>query len=383
MYKNVHANIVFVLLAINVASAHAAECGDSNLCLSIDNMQLAEVSSTPGSAVSDGDSNPDAAESDNSTPAAANGNNGAKTTAQYPLLKSGQLDVLTDEQKKSDRVWPHALPFLAQKVIDKGFDLPNPYGVAGIYAYINQAVNLSDLRIGLNGGAGTEVPFITFQEVETTNQSIQLKLDAWVFPFLNVFGMVGKIEGSTTVPVNIPGQETLDALFPGNSLCTKPPVLQPGLCSQDLVLLDHTEYTGNSVGVGFILPFGWSHYFVAIPVSYVYSDLDTSDSYIRAFQGSLRVGGHWQPSHGQMFAVYTGATYLNTEQDVSGHITVSDPNLPDGGFELDYVIHQTAAENVNYLLGFNWTITKALWLQAEVGFGGEREDFITSFTYRW
>ncbi len=378
-------NMGFILLAVNSTSIYAAECGGGSLCLSIDNILLAEASSSADSA----DSNPDSAESDNSKLAGDvdEGEDGAKTKTQYPLLKSGSLDTLTDEQKSNNRVWPHKLPFLAQMVIDKGFDLPNPYGVAGIYAYVKQDVDLSDLRIGLNtSGGDTQVPFVTFQNVDTTNQSVQVKLDAWLFPFLNVFAMVGKIDGSTTVPINIPGQETLDALLPTlGALCSRPADFpgRPALCDKDIVILDKTEYSGNSYRAGFILPIGWGNYFIAIPISYVYSDLSNADSSIKVFQASLRGGYHWAPSKGQMFTVYGGATYLDSEQDVSGSVRATDPDLPGGGIDIGYTIHQTPADKVNYLVGFNWTITRRWWLQAEVGFGGQREDLISSINYRW
>jgi len=50
---------------------------------------------------------------------------------------------------------------------------------------------------------------------------------------------------------------------------------------------------------------------------------------------------------------------------------------------LDFVIRQRNRDRWNYLVGFNWELSRAWSLQAEIGFGGSRDNAIVSGTYRW
>jgi hypothetical protein len=304
-----------------------------------------------------------------------------KSATFTPHLKSGKLGVHPDVGEGEKRVWPHKLPFLGQKVTDLGFDLPIPYGVALVGVWMKQDVSLSDLRVKLSNSPApaVQVPFVTIGTSNAETLTAEGKFDFWLFPFLNVFAFAGHIDGEAFVPITVPGEDTLKAVAPPiGALCDNPPgsPLRPDLCDQDFVILDNSKYQGTNLGVGATLAGGFGKWFVAIPLSYAASDLSNTTDFVRAFEGSLRFGFHAPYREDGMFAVYLGATYLDTEQDITG--TVSG-----GGISIDYTIHQKALEPWNYLAGFNWTITPKWWLQAEVGFGGTRQNVIASMTYRF
>ena len=48
----------------------------------------------------------------------------------YPTLENRELGEPIVNEDGEAQVWGRALPFLGQKVLDLGFELPNPYGVA-------------------------------------------------------------------------------------------------------------------------------------------------------------------------------------------------------------------------------------------------------------
>ena len=78
-----------------------------------------------------------------------------------------------------------------------------------------------------------------------------------------------------------------------------------------------------------------------------------------------------------MLSVYTGATYLNTKQSIEGTF-VFDTGNPDIG-EIDFNMKYRARHRtMNYLAGFNWTLTPNWWVQAEYGFGGKRSGLVAS-----
>jgi hypothetical protein len=281
------------------------------------------------------------------------------------------------EQIESKRVWGRALPFFAQEVIDLGFDLPNPYGLSAIYVNIRQDLIVENLRIaiGVDGppvGPVEPSPSVTFSNAWARNQTVQFKADAWVFPFMNVFLVGGYIDGKGELDVNV----DLDALFPeaGGGLGTITERAKP-------------TFQGTNVGIGTNLAAGWENYFAVLSIAYAFSDLDIVDSRIEAWNISPRIGfthdlGRWGAA-----AVYTGATYLSADVELTGQVTIPLPPplwIPVGReLVVDYAVDERNTDPWNALVGGNWDISKSLSLQGEVGFGGSRENIITSITYRF
>jgi lipid-binding SYLF domain-containing protein len=108
--------------------------------------------------------------------------------------------------------WNRALPFLAQKVVDKGFTLPLPYGIGAIYAHAEQEQDLTSMKIGFGGSEKVPVEGIVLEDVISTNNAWQFKADTWVLPFLNVFGTVGYIDGKGPLSVRLDGDTLLEDL---------------------------------------------------------------------------------------------------------------------------------------------------------------------------
>lgn len=294
---------------------------------------------------------------------------------------------VTGEHPKG--IWPHKLPFMAQEVLDRGFKLPPPYALSGIFSNTSQELALSNLRVSFGDPKQpkTPVPFVTFEPSFADVDAWDLRVDAWVLPFLNVFLIGGSISSNNAlVPIVVPGADALKTLAPDiGARCDDPPghPLRPEACDKDFVLLDEPQYTGNTMGIGVVLPIGWKNLFAAIPLSYTLTNTSNSKGEIKAFQGSLRLGGHFKPKHTGQIALYVGTTYLDTEQDIFGVFKI-DTGVPElGEIDINYEIHQSPANKWNYLAGFNWVLTKNWWLQAEVGFGGKRDNYIASLSYRW
>ena len=60
------------------------------------------------------------------------------------------------------------MPFLGQKVINLGYDLPDLYGFAMIGTYLSQALQISDLRVSTGGVGG---PYEDVSDFVVFNQS--------------------------------------------------------------------------------------------------------------------------------------------------------------------------------------------------------------------
>ncbi len=295
----------------------------------------------------------------------------------FPVKRTGPTPV-------KGREWDRALPFLAQKVIDLGYDLPKPFGISIIPVAMRQDMNLDNLAISLTDGPLQDIPIVDFAGTSVDSTTLQVKLDAWLFPFMNLFASVGYVDGGANVPVVVQGADLMNYLGLG-ARCNGG-ALEPNMCQRTLIGDFNTSYEGESYTAGFTLATGWKNMFVALPVSYTWTYLN-DDKEAEAFNISPRIGvtsdiGSW----GAM-STYIGATYLDSTNVVTGQYTFDTPDsgVPEIGdtTTIDYQVDQSNKDKWNYLIGFNWNISKKWSAMAEAGFGGSRSNFISSFTYRF
>ncbi len=139
--------------------------------------------------------------------------------------------------------------------------------------------------------------------------------------------------------------------------------------------------------MGTILAMGWSRYFVTLPISYAWTEVNILNETVTAVNISPRIGLLHDTGDKGTLAFYLGMTYLKADVDVSGSVVFATAGggVPGIGneVEIDYVIRQRNKDRWNYLAGFNWEASKAWSFQAELGFGGSRSNAIASVTYRW
>ena len=298
------------------------------------------------------------------------------------LDKSEPGEPLTEDGEPV--VWDHFLPFFGQKVTEMGFELPNPYGFAFIGYWQKQDLTIKDLTISSGGGPVKNIKFLDFKDPSVSNGSFQLKLDAWLLPFLNIYVVGGGVSGDTKVPLGIEGRDLLD-YFDRGDLCGG--AVEPEFCSRSLITVAEPSYTGWNVGFGATLAGGWKRYFLALPVSLVWTDVSILDDTVRALNFSPRIGARFELGKFGALAIFGGATYLHADIDVRGSATLDTSNseIPGIGDKtvIEYTVFQGNEDRWNALAGVNWEIKKALSLHLEGGFLGSRSNIIASLTYRW
>ena len=299
-----------------------------------------------------------------------------QTTQIFPTLEERELGEPNIDDDGERVIWHRKLPFLAQQVVDLGFELPNPYGVAIISAGIRQDLILNNLAIGINGPADQEINFVDFGTPSVENSVLQLKLDAWILPFLNVFTTVGVFDGKATIPLKLEGSD----LFP--QLCAISP--NSPVCVRTFSAIANPNYNGSNISVGMNLAMGWDRFFVTLPVTYAWTDVDIIENTATALNITPRIGMTGDMGNRGSVAVFVGATYLRTEVDIAGEFDLDTPGGPGGDVTtLAFRISQRNKDRWNYLLGFNWDLNKRWSIMAEAGFGGSRENFIGGVTYRF
>jgi hypothetical protein len=280
--------------------------------------------------------------------------------------------------KDAPRVWDHRLPFGAQKALDKGFDLPLPFGVSMVYAHIEQDQLLKSLEGGLNGGEVVPLDFVAFENAESETDSLQLRFDAWLFPFMNVYAMAGNTDGKAPLDVLLDGNGLLDYLdiscdnIINNPLCKV-------LDGETILLPTEAKPSGSIYSLGAIFAGGWGGYFVTVPVNWTIGDLDGRETEGEIFTITPRVGKVFNMNEYGNLAIFAGANYLDTKLTVSGEYV-----FPGEGLTVEYVVRQENKDKWNGVLGGNWEINRHWSIVVEYdGFFGSREALLGSLTWRF
>jgi hypothetical protein len=282
------------------------------------------------------------------------------------------------QQAEAPRRWDHPLPFMAQEVIDLGYDLPLPFGVRLNYAGVDQDMYLGSLNVGFNGGPKDSFEFVSFSDASAKSDSVQLILDAWLFPFMNVSALVGKLDGDAPMDIYLDGNGMLDQL---GEDCSRPGINPLCRLLQDRTfLLDiEADFSGTTYGVGMMLAGGWNDFFVTIPFNFTYADMDTTETDGLAYTATPRVGYSFDLNELGTLSTFLGGNYLKAELEVSGSVDVPGVDL-----SIDYDIDQKNADRWNALIGMNWDFSRRWsWSMEYNGFVGSRDAFITSVNYRF
>ncbi len=311
-------------------------------------------------------------------------------TVNIDLTDAGVSDVsvpstgfraMNKQGEDAPREWNYRLPFLAQKVIDKGYDLPLPYGAGLIYAFNDQEQSISELEVGINGRDKAPFEFVTFDEAVTKTDSVNVKIDAWLFPFMNVYATYGPFKADADIEFLIDGDGMVEHM---GIDCTG--LVRPRLCDrlqgQSFLLPIHTTPSGTNWSVGGVLAGGWKGWFVTIPFNYSWVDLeDTLAEGDAIFTITPRVGRNFVLGDLGNVALFAGGNYLRSELEISGTYRIP---VEDQVLTFDYTVQQKNKDAWNLLFGFNWDVNKQFsWNLEYDGFIGTREAFIASVTWRF
>jgi len=244
----------------------------------------------------------------------------------------GLQSLESQEQAIQEEHWS-GLPFLGKKAREMGYQLPIPLGFNVFYnkqevGYIAQdAFKIGLIGVPVLGDVDAVIPA---DDVDITgeDESIQLKADAWILPFWNVYGLVGYTKGNKDIHVDLSNAQI------GNS--------NRGL---DIQFTLPIEYEAYNVGVGTVLagqveviPDMHPFIFTAV-MAFTNSWTTTTDSTIQTYIGSFRAGQRYAVPGGQL-AVLLGYNYQLINQNITG-------NYDLGSMSVDYDVDLKSEDTGN------------------------------------
>ncbi|MCU7552301.1 hypothetical protein OCK74_24490 [Chitinophagaceae bacterium LB-8] len=130
--------------------------------------------------------------------------------AQVVAIKdlSHKRQYYYDSLKKMN--YDRIFPIYGDKVYKKGFDIPFPFGIMINNFVGRQDVLISNLQVSVRDGDTILGPadlsdVIEFSKVEAKVYNLNLRADMYIFPFLNVYGLLSYLpHASTEVAVSKP-----------------------------------------------------------------------------------------------------------------------------------------------------------------------------------
>ncbi len=208
-------------------------------------------------------------------------------------------------------------------------ELPRPFGIGLNLYHQTQDYELKGLTLNLPTVDMTQVSRI---DIANATDEVNVQFDAWLLPFLNVFGIVGNVDGKTTV--------------------------NPGPPLSEL----EVDYDGLVYGGGATLAGGVGRFFFSMSAITTETDLDTTTSSVDAWIFTPRVG-----VRAGAVELWGGAMYQEAEERHRGHISV--PIFGDVAYDVEL----QEKEPWNYLIGAGTNIGEHWRLELEAGFGNRKQ----------
>lgn len=306
------------------------------------------------------------------------------------LLSGGAFGAPANEPAQTDSTFP----IWGAEARARGYNIPLPFGVNLSYMNIRQnidvdSITFSGLKLG-NHPIPSDLFDIDVGHTRERSKSENLRLDMWVFPFLNIYGLVGHTKGSSISSVSVdadPSKYTgIDRIIASSV---------HGLNqSGDLQDIDFAlDFKGTTWGTGFTLAGGYEKWFALVDTNYTRTDFDILDGKISAVTVSPRVGYRFDmpaisgPSH---LSLWIGSMYQDVDQEFKGNL--SDLHMPaelqplidtvnqDNAGRFDVKQHLTSPWNT--LIGAQYELTQNFNLLTEIGFN-ERNSFFLAGEYRF
>jgi len=326
--------------------------------------------------------------------------------------------------------WPYVLPIWGQKVADRNIELQLPLGFNVNYVYNQMSLELTEFSMNFFDGENLDdiinPETLNFTETVATSNGVNLRADAWVLPFVNVYGIYARNQGTTKV--SFQPQVVENNLGPNGNLKEIRTLENP-------ISVPEVQFSTNSFGIGTTLVYGWDDYFVSADGNVTWTSSDLLAETITFFVGSMRIGRRVTFGNNMKLAVYIGAMYrdfVNKENNtgslgvpeldeamtkaINGFSAINNEqielweSLPDAtpgrdekltelyareerldyagdrienSDAINYSINKEIINNWSTQVGFNFEISPHFMYRAELGYRAGQKFFMSGLQYRF
>ncbi len=224
-------------------------------------------------------------------------------------------EVLADSLKESE--YPFVLPIWGAKATKAGYNLPYSAGISSQYFWAKSDLIIDNLSVGFNNGPMYNLDeIVRFDVAKSTAASLTVRPDVWLFPFLNIYGILGKSAASTEVNF---GVWVPDAT---------------GTPTQITQVSTLVEFNTTSFGLGATPTIGVGGGFLALDLNVAWTDVPQLAKPARSFVFGPRFGKSFKLKKPESsVAVWVGGFRVNIASGTDGSLSISEVFPIDGSFQ--------------------------------------------------
>ena len=199
--------------------------------------------------------------------------------------------------------YPYVLPIWGDKATKLGFDLPYSAGVSAQYFWQQSDLIIEDLMVGFNNGPMYNLDgLVRFDEAKATASAFTVRPDIWLFPFLNIYGILGRSQASTAVGFGVWIRDSSNT-------------------DQEIISYDtKVDFQATSFGLGITPTIGVGGGFLALDMNMTWTDVPQLRKPARTFVFGPRFGKNFKLKKPEStVALWVGGfrVKLNSETDGS------------------------------------------------------------------
>ncbi|MCF8713993.1 hypothetical protein JM658_04055 [Joostella atrarenae] len=192
--------------------------------------------------------------------------------------------------------YPYVLPIYGDRVQKMGHDLPLPFGIMVNYVGQDTDLNIDNIALKLDDSDYVDMGFLEFETFENTANVVNVRLEAWLFPFLNVYGIYAHSESNNAIKLINP----IELEIPTNP-------------------------TASTYGLGTVLAYGTGNYFAVLNFNATWSDVSSLDDDVFGTITSFRLGrsfGFHKRFHNINFSI--GVQHQHLDRNSNGALSISE-----------------------------------------------------------
>lgn len=214
--------------------------------------------------------------------------------------------ALADSLKHSE--YPYALPIWGEKATKRGYSLPYSAGLSVQYFGQRSDILIDNLQVGFNSGTMHNLDgIVRFDKVESVSNGVSLRPDIWLFPFLNIYAILGVSAASTEVNYGL--------WLPDSS----------GGEQQVVSLGTKVEFAANTYGFGLTPTLGVGGGWLALDMNFTWTDVPQLAEPANAFVFDPRAGKAFRLRRpDENINVWVGGFRLKINTGTTGSIPLAD-----------------------------------------------------------
>ncbi|HQQ95197.1 MAG TPA: hypothetical protein PLQ93_11625 [Bacteroidia bacterium] len=227
-----------------------------------------------------------------------------------PVGKKNQHAI--DSIKSQD--YPYVLPIWGEKATKRGFMLPYSAGMSVQYLWQQSDLIIENLKVGFNNNEPYDLKeVVRFNSARSIASGINLRPDIWLFPFLNVYGILAKSRPNTLVDYSI--------YVPDAS----------GNWKEAIRLNSEANFEATTFGFGITPTFGVGGGWIALDMNFTWSDIPELKEPAFAYIFGPRIGKSFRfKNPNSNIAFWVGGFRLKLNTGTSGSIPLKEVIPVDG-----------------------------------------------------